>query len=265
MNYFTALKIYNQGRGSYCSPKKGTPEHAAVVAIQNGGAAPASAASAAAKSNMPPMPSKERIAELKAKGRALIAQRKADAAAALAAMPKAKPPSATGVKMRRSRKTGSAVRMAVPKPENDVSDPADPTGGGRGGMKMRNTRRKVKIAIPEASRPLPTTEFSRRSEPTTQFSSRAGIQMGTTLFSTRSDGSGSVGSMFNQPTVDASAPSKTRDSGVLGKEAGKMINMALKGKIARNKMKAAEKQMLFDIFLQDPPYQFKHVPKSDIF
>lgn len=270
MNYFTALKIYNQGRGSYCSPKKGTPEHAAVVAIQNGGAAPAPA-SAAAKSNMPPMPSKERIAELKAKGRALIAQRKADAAAALAAIPKAKPPSATGVKMRRSRKTGSAVKMAVPKPENDVSDPADATGGGRGGIKMRNTRRKVKIAIPEASRPLPTTEFSRRAVPTTQFSSRAGIQlgsssnMGTTQFSTRSDGSGSVGNIFNQSSVAAPAPSRTSDSGVLGKEAGKMINMALKGRIARKKMKEAEKQMMFDIFLKEPPYQFKHVPKSDIF
>jgi hypothetical protein len=255
MNYFTALKIYNQGRGSYCSPKKGTPEHAAVLAIQNGGAPPtATVGAAAAASGMPPMPSKARIAELKAKGRALIAQRKADAAAAAAAMPKAKPPSATGVKMRRSRKTGSAVKLAVPK--NDVSDPADPTGEGRGGIKMRNTRRKVKIAIPEASRPLPTTEFSRRNatttqfssrsglEPTTQFSSRGGFQlgsvsnMGVSQFSTRSGG---AGNLLSQPAGDMigreeATPSRTRGKieEVRQKAAASTINNAMKGFMARS-------------------------------
>lgn len=39
-------------------------------------------------------------------------------------------------------------------------------------------------------------------------------------------------------------------AGVKGKEAGKMINMAMKGKIARNKMKEAEKQRTFDILLR---------------
>jgi hypothetical protein len=156
--------------------------------------------------------------------------------------------------------------MAVPK--MDVSDPADPTGGGRGGIKMRNTRRKVKVAIPVASRPLPTTEFSRRAAPTTQFSSRGGLQLGTvanmpiTQFSTRSGGAGTT-NVMTIPTTDEPQP----PSGVLGKEAGKMINMALKGALARRRLKEAEKQRTFDILLnQDKPkqpYKFKNVPKSD--
>lgn len=223
MKYIDALNLYNKGKSQYCHPRKGTPEHAAVLAIQRGGAAPAPA-------------------------------------------PKAKPPSATGVRMRSTRKTGSAVKMAVPK--MDVSDPADPTGGGRGGIKMRNTRRKVKVAIPVASRPLPTTEFSRRAAPTTQFSSRGGLQLGTvanmpiTQFSTRSGGAGTT-NVMTIPTTDEPQP----PSGVLGKEAGKMINMALKGALARRRLKEAEKQRTFDILLnQDKPkqpYKFKNVPKSD--
>jgi hypothetical protein len=37
---------------------------------------------------------------------------------------------------------------------------------------------------------------------------------------------------------------------VKGKEAGKMLNMAMKGKIARNKMKEAEKKRTFEILLR---------------
>lgn len=253
MNYFAALKIYNQGKGSYCSPKKGTPEHAAVLAIQRGGAAPApSVAVAAMGSAMPPMPSKARIAELKAKGRALIAQRKADA---LAAMPKPKPPSATGVKMRRSRKTGSEVKLAIQK-ATDVSDPADPTGGGRGGLGIRMPRRKVKIAIPVADRPLPTTEFSRRAAPTTQFSSRSGqVQtiefstrtaapsipnMPTTQFSARS-GTTSTTSVFSQPTAteEALPPSRGRmrlTDAIEGASATNIQN-AIRARMARKELK----------------------------
>lgn len=218
MKYFEALKIFNQGKSSYCSPKKGTSDHAKVLAIQKG---------------LPPPPS-------------------------------AMPPSATGVVMRKSRKTGSDVKMAVPKKAADAD--AD-GGGGMVGMKMRNTRRKVKIAVPVADRPLPTTQFSRRKPtmPTTQFSSRGG---NGDVLNTRSGAVSNapmprhepLPSPFVIPTDDNDAP-----SGVLGKEAGKMINMALKGRIARKKMKEAEKQLLFDIMLQDAPYQFKHVPKSDIF
>ena len=279
MKYFEALKIFNQGKSSYCSPKKGTPDHAKVLAIQKG---------------TPPPPS-------------------------------AMPPSATGVVMRKSRKTGSAVKMAVPKKAADADADAD-GGGGMVGMKMRNTRKKVKIAVPVASRPLPTTQFSQRrpTMPTTQFSSRSGTNnMPTTQFSTRGGGadvlsmsrSGAVSnapmprpeplpSPFVIPTDDNDdkgagggiigsgkppMPSKARiaelkakgraliaqrkadaaaaaaPAGVLGKEAGKMINSAIKGHLARKRMKAAEKQMVFDILTKDTPYIFKNVPKSDVF
>lgn len=43
--------------------------------------------------------------------------------------------------------------------------------------------------------------------------------------------------------------------GVKGKEAGKMINMAIKGKIARNKMKQAEKDMSFDILTRERSFK----------
>jgi hypothetical protein len=48
----------------------------------------------------------------------------------------------------------------------------------------------------------------------------------------------------------APPPPPAGAGGVKGKEAGKMINMAMKGKIARNKMKEAEKQRTFDILLR---------------
>ena len=44
-----------------------------------------------------------------------------------------------------------------------------------------------------------------------------------------------------------SASASASPSGVLGKEAGKMINMAVKGKLARNKMAEAEKKRTIDI------------------
>ena len=35
MNYLEALKIYNKGQNSWCSPRKGTPEYYMVKAIMN--------------------------------------------------------------------------------------------------------------------------------------------------------------------------------------------------------------------------------------
>jgi len=37
MNYFDALKKYNSGRQAWCSPRKGTAEYTAVMAIMKGG------------------------------------------------------------------------------------------------------------------------------------------------------------------------------------------------------------------------------------
>lgn len=220
MKYIEALNIYNKGKSQYCHPRKGTPEHAAVLAIQRGGAA--------------------------------------------APAPKAKPPSATSVKMRSTRKTGSAVKMAVPKASKE---PNDENWVDVVGMKMKK-KRKVKVAIPEASRPLPTTEFSRRAAPITQFSSRSGglpmsLNMPVIQFSSR--GSGMSASNVVSQSLNQNIPEEA-PAGVLGKEAGKMINMALKGAIARRRMKEAEKQRTFDILLnQNQPYKFKNVPKSDDF
>jgi hypothetical protein len=38
MNYFDALKIYNEGKPAWCSPRRGTFEYKAVYAIMRGGA-----------------------------------------------------------------------------------------------------------------------------------------------------------------------------------------------------------------------------------
>jgi len=35
MNYLEALKIYNQGKNSWCSPRRGTPEYYMVRSIMN--------------------------------------------------------------------------------------------------------------------------------------------------------------------------------------------------------------------------------------
>ena len=35
MNYLEALKIYNKGQNSWCSPRKGTPEYYMVKSIMN--------------------------------------------------------------------------------------------------------------------------------------------------------------------------------------------------------------------------------------
>jgi hypothetical protein len=49
----------------------------------------------------------------------------------------------------------------------------------------------------------------------------------------------------------ASSPSPApAPAGVVGKEAGKMINMAIKGKLARKRMGEAEKQRTIDILLR---------------
>ena len=62
----------------------------------------------------------------------------------------------------------------------------------------------------------------------------------------------------SMPKIGAKSRAKSAKSGsasapapsVLGKEAGKMINMALKGKIARKKMADAEKQRTIDILVR---------------
>jgi hypothetical protein len=36
MKYFEALKIYNDGKPAWCSPRKGTKEYKNVIAIMNG-------------------------------------------------------------------------------------------------------------------------------------------------------------------------------------------------------------------------------------
>ncbi len=36
MKYFEALKIYNDGKPAWCSPRKGTNEYKKVIAIMNG-------------------------------------------------------------------------------------------------------------------------------------------------------------------------------------------------------------------------------------
>ena len=36
MKYFEALKIYNDGKPAWCSPRKGTEEYKKVIAIMNG-------------------------------------------------------------------------------------------------------------------------------------------------------------------------------------------------------------------------------------
>ena len=36
MKYFEALKIYNDGKSAWCSPRKGTEKYKKVIAIMNG-------------------------------------------------------------------------------------------------------------------------------------------------------------------------------------------------------------------------------------
>jgi hypothetical protein len=126
--------------------------------------------------------------------------------------------------------------VPVPAPAPAPPPPAPVPASAPSGMKMRNTRKKVKIGVPVADRPLPTTQFSSRATPVTTFSSR-GITGPVTSFSSRG----------KTPITNVAS---SGSSGVLGKEAGKMINMALKGKIARKRKAEAEKQMLFDLFLK---------------
>jgi hypothetical protein len=233
MNYFQALKEWNKGKGIYCSPKKGTKEHAEVLAIQKGGSANAPATSSPATSRKTKKTS-TRLPDLP----------QMTPAPAKSSPPK--PPSATAVKMRKTRKTGSSVKLAVPKANKETGD----ENWVDVGMKMKR-KKKVKVAIPIADRPLPTTQFSSRATPIIQFSKRAETEP-ITMFSSR-------GGVLNMPITQNSASVNAGNvgidkigavEGILGKEAGKMINMAVKGKLARKRMAEAEKQMLFDIFLQ---------------
>lgn len=270
MNYFAALKIYNQGRGSYCSPKKGTTEHAAVLAIQKGGggggaakkpsyadviSAPAPKKAAKAAKAKPsyadvismPKPAKKKdtyadvisrpapakAAKAKPTYAEVIAQPKTHMSYSdVLMMPKANKPSYADVlSMSRS---GAVSNAPMPRPEPLPSpfviptDDNDDTGAGGG-------------IVGSAKPPMPSK--ARIAE--LKAKGRA---------------------LIAQRKADAAAAAAAAaPAGVLGKEAGKMINMALKGRLARKRMKEAEKQLLFDILLQDTPYQFKNVPKSDIF
>jgi seryl-tRNA synthetase len=54
----------------------------------------------------------------------------------------------------------------------------------------------------------------------------------------------------DMPKISKKTAAKSASVGVVGKEASKMIQGAIRGKIARNKMKEAEKQRTFDILLR---------------
>jgi len=57
MKYFEALKIYNDGKPAWCSPRKGTKEYKKVIAIMNG-KSPISPKSPSKQSKSPSKPSK---------------------------------------------------------------------------------------------------------------------------------------------------------------------------------------------------------------
>ncbi len=275
MNYFQALKEWNKKHngGIYCSPKKGTKEHAEVLALQK----------KAIENGSPIPPRKPRTKKEKKEKSPNI-----DPPAPVSvSVPRSslKSPSATAVKIRKNRKTGSSVKLAVPK-SNDVPD--DDYEDMTTGMKMK--KRKVKIAVPVADRPLPTTSFSKRKSTTTQFSSRNGgtLNMPLTQFSSRSGGGASIISQSipistqteseeKPKMVDSSIQTDKnyrgagRPAGAKNKdkapklpklpklsssfvfddegEAKKILYGAMKGKLARNAMKRAEKQRTFDILL----------------
>lgn len=237
MKYFEALKIYNQGQSSYCSPKKGTAEHAKVLAIQRGEAPPVA--------------------------------------------PKPNPPSATGVKMRRGRKTGGDVSLAVPPPPPKVMAAAMAEAKARGGkLGLRMPRKAVKIGIPKPKKadapamsyadaislPAPVKKMTYAdviSIPKTHMTYSDVLMMPPRP---KANSSGNVMDMSRSGAVSEAPmprpeplpspfvlPTDDNDdtgagAGIRGKEAGKMINLALKGRIARKKMKELEKDFLFDIF-----------------
>ena len=60
----------------------------------------------------------------------------------------------------------------------------------------------------------------------------------------------SVNSMKNMEGKTKKPAKSTLPDGVLGKEAGKILYGAMKGKLASNAMKRAEKQRTFDILLK---------------
>ena len=234
MNYFAALKIYNQGRGSYCSPKKGTAEHAAVLAIQKGGGGGGGGGAAKPSyADVISMPKPAKAAKAKPTYAEVIAQPKTHLSYAdVLMMPKANKPSYADVlSMSRSGAVSNAPMprpAPLPSPFVIPTDDNDDKGAGGG-------------IVGSAKPPMPSK--ARIAE--LKAKGRA---------------------LIAQRKADAAAAAAAAaPAGVLGKEAGKMINMALKGRLARKRMKEAEKQMLFDILLQDTPYIFKNVPKSDIF
>lgn len=260
MKYFEALKIYNQGRSSYCSPKKGTPEHAKVVAIQKGGGGGAAAKAKPSYADVISAPAPKKTAKAA----------------------KAKPSYADVISMPKPAKKASA-KPAVPSYADVISAPAP-----------RKSYADVLSAPNDSPSYASVISSSMRSSNTSAMplgqSMRGG---GAAVISQSIPQEIAIPAVFPViSTVMPPMPSKERiaelkakgraliaqrkadaaaaaaaaaPAGVLGKEAGKMINLALKGRIARKKMKAAEKQMLFDILLQDAPYIFKNVPKSDVF
>lgn len=262
MKYFEALKKYNQGRDSYCSPKKGTPEHAAVVAIQKGGGG--GSGSGAKK------PSYADVISAPAPKKAPKAAKAKPTYADVISMPKPakkKPTYADVISQPKpaKKKPTYADVIAQPKTHMTYADvimmPKPSNSGGGNGNVMDMSRSG---AVSEAPMPRPEPVPAVFAIPTNDNDDRGaggGVVMPPMPSKARIAELKAKGrALIAQRKADAAAP-----AGVLGKEAGKMINMALKGRIARKKMKEAEKQMLFDILLQDPPYQFKHVPKSDNF
>lgn len=198
MNYFQALKEWNKKHngGIYCSPKKGTKEHEEVLAIQK----------KAIENGSPIPPRKPRTKKEKSTPLPKITPPTPAPVSISVPRSSLKSPSATAVKIRKNRKTGSSVKLAVPKSTNIADDNYEDMTTG---MKMK--RRKVKIAVPVADRPLPTTSFSKRKSttPSTQFSSRHGnSNMPLTQFSSRSGGGASIISL-SVPTASFSTQTDT--------------------------------------------------------
>ena len=242
MNYFQALKEWNKKHngGIYCSPKKGTKEHEEVLAIQK----------KAIDNGSPIPPRKPRTKKEKSTPTPKIVPPAPAPVSVSVSRSSLKSPSATAVKIRKNRKTGSSVKLAVPKSTNIADDDYEDMTTG---MKMK--RRKVKIAVPVADRPLPTTSFSKRKStlPSTQFSSRHGnSNMPLTQFSSRSGGGASIVSQ-SVPTASFSTQTDTEKPKMVdsSNQTDKNYRGAGRPAGAKNKDKAPKLPKLTSSFVFD--------------
>ena len=263
MKYFEALKIYNQGRSSYCSPKKGTPEHAKVVAIQKGGGG-----GAAAKAK----PSYADVISAPAPKKAAKAAKAKPSYADVISMPKpaksAKPaiPSYADILTAPAPRKTYADVLSAPNDNPSYASVISSSmrSSNTSGMPLGQSMRGGGAAVISQSIPqeIPiATDYPVISQ-VVPPSPMPPMPSKERIAELKAKGR----ALIAQRKADAAAAlAAAAPAGVLGKEAGKMINMALKGRLARKRMKAAEKEMLFDILLQDTPYVFKNVPKSDVF